>query len=802
MDDKTDRNVTANLLNSDISKPIKKESSRQSTLKIVILALSVLVISLAIALLVTSLTKKHCLKEEKLNNSTESKKNSNKQKIVISNKIKSEIENFENSSKWNQSRLPDYFKPSSYKLDLKIDVIEKEFYGNCSIIFDCFESSNQLVLHSGHNIILKSRLPVINEIDQNGNEITNLQVANIEVNRFYSYIIIELKDAQMFQRDKKYSILFENYYSKILNNLKGIYYSTYTTSDREIKSIVVSQLQPLDARAVFPSFDEPSMKAIFNISIQHQKNFTALSNMEEISISNINDKWLKTQFNSTPIMSTYILAFVVSDFEHVTTTGPNNLKIRVWTRSEYINNTAYMIENIPKAYQFYEDYFNISEVVTKADHLAAPDFNAGAMENWGLILYRESALVYDSEKSLLEDEFFVMLVMCHEVSHSWFGNMATLKWWDNVWLNEAFANTLMYFAMDHIKPEFHVHETLVVHDIFAVMEKDSLETTHPVSTHVEDPRQVQQYFDEISYEKGLAVLRMLRGFIGDEDFKLSIRNHINKYMFSNCDMNELFEVISSTVNNRFNVSQIMNGWLTQPGYPIVNVTSHIIESNNTIVYELNQEYFILYQSSTQKQNYLWTIPFTYKIQDSNTKLIKWMNTSKARIEMPLENNSNKWLFGNLDFMGYYRVNYDKTNWMRIIAQLKRDHTVFTPVERASLIFDSFTFARIGYVDYSIALDLASYLINEEHYVPWKSYFKSISYLNNLLSTSSCYGLFQTYGAKQLEKIYDKLGWNDEGSFLERLLRSHVLNYSAYFENQDATQKSKRVFENYLKKRIE
>lgn len=152
--------------------------------------------------------------------------------------------------------------------------------------------------------------------------------------------------------------------------------------------------------------------------------------------------------------------------------------------------------------------------------------------------------MYDKNKSLLEDEFFVLLVMCHEVSHSWFGNMATLKWWDNVWLNEAFANTLMYFAMDYIKPEFHVHDTLVVHDIFAVIEKDSLETTHPVSTYVEDPRKVQMYFDEISYEKGLAVLRMLRGFIGDEDFKRSIRNHIKKFMFSNCDMYDLFEVIS------------------------------------------------------------------------------------------------------------------------------------------------------------------------------------------------------------------------------------------------------------------
>ncbi len=414
--------------------------------------------------------------------------------------------------------------------------------------------------------------------------------------------------------------------------------------------------------------------------------------MEEISVDDLDETWRRTQFNTTPIMSTYILAFVVSDFEHVTVEGPNSLQIRVWTRSEYINNTDYILNYLPKAYHFYQDYFNISEVVTKADHFAAPDFNAGAMENWGLVLYRESALVYDKEKSLLEDEFFVLLVMCHEVSHSWFGNMATLRWWNDVWLNEAFANTLMYFAMDHLQPDFHVQDTLVVHDIFAVMEKDSVETTHPVSTHVEDPRQVQQYFDEISYEKGLAVLRMLRGFIGNEDFQQSIRNHINKFMFSNCEMNDLFEVISDTVDNKFNVSNIMNGWLTQKGYPIVNVSRRVEETK--IVYELRQEYFILFQTEATKESYLWTIPFTYKTESEgrDTSNLVWMNTSAATIEV--EGGEEKdWFVGNVNFMGYYRVNYDAENWRKIIAQLKKDHTVFTPVERAVFIYDAFTFAR-------------------------------------------------------------------------------------------------------------
>lgn len=257
----------------------------------------------------------------------------------------------------------------------------------------------------------------------------------------------------------------------------------------------------------------------------------------------------------------------------------------------------------------------------------------------------------------------------------------------------------------------------MVHDTFAVMEKDSVETSHPVSTYVEDPREIQQYFDEISYEKGLAVLRMLRGFIGDEDFKLSIRNHIRKYKFTNCDMNQLWEIISETVNYKFNVSDIMTGWLTQEGYPVVNVTRNIID-NNTIEYSLKQDYFILFQLLPTKKNYKWIIPFTYKLEGSNESQLFWINKTDSSILVPIDNEP-KWLLGNLNFMGYFRVNYDRDNWLKIIAQLKKDHKVFSATERAALIFDSFTFARVGYVDYSIALDLASYLKYEEDYVPWK-----------------------------------------------------------------------------------
>ncbi len=187
------------------------------------------------------------------------------------------------------------------------------------------------------------------------------------------------------------------------------------------------------------------------------------------------------------------------------------------------------------------------------------------------------------------------------------------------------------------------------------------------------------------------------------------------------------------------------------------------------------------------------------MQNEQTKSnLIWLNLTNSQIDMSNNNrNYDQWILGNLNFMGYYRVNYDEENWRKIIQQLKNNHLVFSPTERAALIYDAFTLARVGYVDYSVALELTSYLVKERDYVPWKSFFKSITYLDNMLSSSSCYGLFQDYCAKQINDIYTRLGWQDKGVFMERLLRTHVIKYAAYFEVDDAVEKSKIKFELYM-----
>ena len=278
MDERNDSTVTKDLLtDKENGTPNTRNSPKfqpkTNTLKYLILTLSILSVLLLAALIITVTSRSSSKCSSDLETLKSDDKENNLSPVLENTAVKN-IVVLPGNAKWNHSRLPDAFKPSEYTLDLKIDVIKREFYGNCSIIFHCSEDISILVLHSDVNIKFSSPsyLPNINEINADTREVIGtVQVAKIEVNQFYTYIILVLKAGEKFKKNSSYSVLIENYYSVITNNLKGIYYSTYQTKEGLSKPLVVSQLQPLDARAVFPSFDEPNLKATFAISITHQK---------------------------------------------------------------------------------------------------------------------------------------------------------------------------------------------------------------------------------------------------------------------------------------------------------------------------------------------------------------------------------------------------------------------------------------------------------------------------------------------------------------------------------------------------
>ncbi|KAL3884568.1 hypothetical protein ACJMK2_024701 [Sinanodonta woodiana] len=421
--------------------------------------------------------------------------------------------------------------------------------------------------------------------------------------------------------------------------------------------------------------------------------------------------------------------------------------------------------------------------------------SAGAMENWGLVIYRETALLYDPNVSSSSNKYTVTFIVAHEVAHTWFGNMVTMKWWDDLWLNEGFANVLMYIAMDDILHDWKVFSIQVVEDMFPVMLKDALETSHPISTPINHPDDIAQYFDHISYNKGMAVLRMLGEFLGWNVFREGLKMYITKYKFKNAEMSELWQTFTEATNSTIDVGEIMDTWTRQMGYPVVSVRE---EGDQ---YILEQSRFLLDPNSSETDNsdspygYKWHVPVTYVLQENpDEKYLAWLHLGQATIPKL----SDGWLLGNVDYVGFFKVNYEVEMWQKLAEQLNTNHLAFRESNRAGLIGDSFNFARASILDYSVALNLSTYLHNETSYVPWKAFVDATDFIRGMLTKQSAYILLEKYIRQLVAPVFESIGTNDTGSLPQRYLRRVLLRIGCEVGVQEAIDYATSMFQRWMK----
>ncbi|XP_069101802.1 aminopeptidase N-like [Argopecten irradians] len=667
---------------------------------------------------------------------------------------------------WNNIRLPRDILPEKYDLFLRIDIGNRSFKGSVNITVKTSAPKKVLLLHINILWIVKDSVKV-RTID--GSKVFAIKEQfQVWTTQFWVIILEEEISGSGY-----YVIEIGTFRGTMYTDLRGLYLSSYESSSGT-RYLAATQLQSTDARKVFPCFDEPDMKATFKVSIQHEEGYTALSNMPVESEQYLSTEpgWLRVNYHETPIMSTYLLAIVVSDFTYNEVILPGDYELRIWSQPNKINQTLYALDIAVQLYDYFIKYFQILDVVPKADHVAVPDFSGGAMENWGLVIYRETALLFEPDVSSSENQLMVTLIVAHEIAHTWFGNMVTMRWWDDLWLNEGFASLLMYFAMDHVFPEWEVFTLhVVVKEVFPVMVRDALTTSHPVSTPILTPDDITQSFDAISYSKGMAVLRMLLGFVGWEEFRTGLQVYVTRYKFKNAVMEQLWQTFSEAVGHRFDIGEIMDTWTIQMGYPVVTLTSDGDD------YILEQDRFLLDGNSSMGDpspfDYKWHIPFTYiteEEQDIHHPKLVWLNMDSAKIPK----GESQWILGNVDYIGFYRVNYELSMWRSLADQLNTDHTVFPEANRAGLIGDAFNLARAKLLDYEVAFNMTTYLDKEERYVPWEALLESIRFIKGMLSKQGAYILLRQYLHDLVAPVFDKVGTSTGGILPEKYLREVIL----------------------------
>ena len=530
---------------------------------------------------------------------------------------------------------------------------------------------------------------------------------------------------------------------KVSDNFTGFYKASYGDG-----YILTTHLEAVQARKVFPCVDHPAFKAVFRLQVRTDPSLSVISNMPVESETKEGGKKTVT-FKRTPKMSTYLLYIGVGKFaQDQSQHGKTNLYAAYADRPTGKINTGFSFEATQKVLDYYESYFGIPFQLPKLHNVAVPEFAYGAMENWGAITYREILLHVDKDTSIRAKKS-VAHVIAHEIAHMWFGDLVTMKWWDDLWLNESFATFMDYKSTDRGYPDWKVWQDFVRTSTSGAMGRDALTKTHPIMAKVHDPEEIEELFDEISYGKGASILRMIEAYIGSENFKRGVAQYLQKFRYSNASGHDLWSSLQESSGTE--VSRIMEGWISQEGFPVVKASL----AGTRLV--LEQERFLL-TGGTSKQT--WPIPVTMNVDGKTQSML--LDKKRAEVNLPTTTRSLKI---NVDQTGFYAVQYDGKQLQDLVWKAR-----LSPFDRWGLVSDAKAFLLAGRIPFTEYLNLIEKFQHEEEYLPAIEVSDQLSFLyqiapSRLIETSR---KFHSDGLKIFETKKDDNGMTLKGIIAARL----------------------------------
>uniref|UniRef100_A0A674D6F5 Leucyl/cystinyl aminopeptidase n=1 Tax=Salmo trutta TaxID=8032 RepID=A0A674D6F5_SALTR len=677
---------------------------------------------------------------------------------------------------WNELRLPASVRPVNYDLSLTPNLTSMTFTGRTVINMTILHDTKHIVLHSSELIITKATFQ-------------SVEVKVLEYKPWQQIAVSFPEDLKVGQ----VCVLTLDYAASLSHTYDGFYNSSYNDKTGAKRVLAATQFEPQAARKAFPCFDEPAFKATFLVRITREPGYITLSNMPQAKTTTLPSGLLEDEFEQTAVnMSTYLVAFIVANFTSITRNVSNTL-VSVYSVPEKKEHTHYALDTASKLLHFYNTFFKINYPLRKLDLVAIPDFLAGAMENWGLITFRETSLLVGNQSSPL-DKQLIANVVAHELAHQWFGNLVTMRWWNDLWLNEGFATYCQYMSLMTEFPQLDLGNVFLGVR-FKAMAKDSLNSSHPVSvsSQVTTPEQVSEMFDSVTYEKGASLLLMLNTTLPDGQFREGLMKYLDNYRGSNTVTEDLWNSLTQVAVQE-SVSDMMRTWTLQKGFPLVTVSrkgGHVT---------LTQEHFLLSADNTTHTSSLWHIPVTY-VNDScssapSCRQIFTLRNKTATLNV---SDSVKWLKLNYMNTGFYIVHYGDEGWTTLIDALKTDINTLTAHDRASLIHNIFSLSRLGRVSFRQVLNLLDYATNETETAPLTEALSQLSSVYRLLDKrqeQTLVARMKAYIWGHFGQLMDSQDWGEEESVSRQELRSALLEMACSLGRQNCTDQATALYDQW------
>lgn len=650
-------------------------------------------------------------------------------------------------------RLLDTFTPNHYNLTLDLTrAEEKEFSG--TVIISGESTGESISLHSKGLTIQSATI--------------DNQPAEVSFGEFD-----ELRLSQPNLENGNHTIHI-NFSGNITDAMHGLY-PCYFTHDGVKKQLFATQFESHHAREVFPCVDEPAAKAEYDLTLVTRTGIAVLGNIPVKSEEENGDS-LTTTFEETPRMSSYLLAFVIGELHKKSARTKSGVEVNVWaTPAQNENTLDFALDIATRSIDFYDEYFGVKYPLPKSDHVALPDFSSGAMENWGLITYRESCLLADPELTPESSRRFIATVIAHELSHQWFGNLVTMSWWNDLWLNESFANMMEYVAIDALHPEWRMWEDFATNEVTAALRRDSLDGVQSVQADVNHPDEISTLFDPaIVYAKGGRLLVMVRKLIGEEAFRAGLKSYFEKFAYKNTVGNDLWQELESASGQP--IVNLMNAWISQPGLPVVSV------SNSHDAAILSQGRFFI--GEHQPSDALWPIPL-FANQPLDVKILN-QKEATVSIEKPLQLNCG--------LSAHFVTKYDESTREYLLKNI----TELPTLDKICILQDATILARAGFENSASLLPLALSLKTETNEKVFGMAAGALTELRKFVDDNdTARDSLKRISGEFARATFEELGWDEKTgeSDDDRERRTTALSLMMYSEDKEVLNEAKTRFDN-------